>query len=201
MQFVGILNRFWTATQTEHGITYIDKLCFKLLPNDITFPHLFYTNAKTIKYNKYVFDNTLSETYKFVARDILSKTYSPSYKFSDKSSLITGLYADFFNFINILVELCMGNHVIYDNLVNGANGIFLKITTIPKSYFDINSHWTLLYIKLQKFKLGWIPFILLHKFDSSYNLLQYVQSIKLKAWALTTWHLIHKTWQSMDWAT
>jgi hypothetical protein len=74
-----------------------------------------------------VFDNTLSETYKFFARDILSKTCLPLYKLSDKSSLTTGLHAEFLFFINILVELCVGNHVIHDNLVNGANGIFKKL--------------------------------------------------------------------------
>jgi DNA replication protein DnaC len=72
LQFIGILTRCQTTTQTEHDISYINKLCFRLPPTDITFPHLFYTNVKTNEHKKYVFDNTLGETYKFVARDIPS---------------------------------------------------------------------------------------------------------------------------------
>ena len=97
LQFIGILNQFQIATQIEHDITYINKICFRLLPTAITFLHLFYTNVKTNEHKKYVFDNSLRlcETYKFFARDI-PETCPPSYKLSDKSSLIGGLHAEIF---------------------------------------------------------------------------------------------------------
>jgi ATP-dependent DNA helicase PIF1 len=133
LQFIGILNRFQTAIQSEHDITYINKLRFRLPSTNITFPRLFYTNVKTNEHNKYVFDNTLGETYKFVARDIPSETCPPSYKLSDKSSLIGGLHAEIFLKENMLVELCAGNHVTHDGLVNGADGIFKRFTTTPES--------------------------------------------------------------------
>jgi len=39
-------------------------------PMDNTLPHLFYTNLKTIAHNKIVYDKTLNETFKFLAKDI-----------------------------------------------------------------------------------------------------------------------------------
>ena len=120
------------ATQTEHDITYINKLCYKSPPTDITFPHLFYTNVKTNQHNKYVFDNTPGETYKFVAKDAPSKTCPPSYKLSDISSNTCGLHSEIFLKKDMLVELCAGNHATHDGLVNGADGIFKDFTTTPE---------------------------------------------------------------------
>jgi hypothetical protein len=75
LQFIGILNRFRTTMQTEYDIAYINRLCYGSLPTDTTFLHLFYTNIETNEHNKYAFDNTLDKTYKFVAKDIPSKTF------------------------------------------------------------------------------------------------------------------------------
>jgi hypothetical protein len=126
-----------------------------------------------------VFDNTLGETYKFVARDIPSETCSPSYKLSNKYSLTGGLHAEIFLKENMLVELCAGNHVTHDGLVNGTDGIFKRFTTTPESLVwidfglphidvetrlkflnayqlhpDIKSHWTPITQKTAEIQIG-----------------------------------------------
>jgi hypothetical protein len=133
VQFIGILNRFRTAIQTEHDIQCINRLCYRSPPSDMTFPHLFYTNVLADAHNKHVFDNTLGETYKFVAQDVPSETCPPSYKLSDKANLTGGLHAEILLKKDMLVELCAGNHVTHDGLVNGADGIFKDLTSTPES--------------------------------------------------------------------
>jgi hypothetical protein len=88
LQFIDILNRFQTTTQTEHDIAFINRLCYR------SPPHLFYTNIKTNEHNKHAFNNTLGKTYKFVAKDIPSETCPPSYKLSDVSSLTAGMHVE-----------------------------------------------------------------------------------------------------------
>jgi hypothetical protein len=41
---------------------------------DNTLPRLFYTNLKTIAHNQIVYDKTLGKTFKFLTKDIHSKT-------------------------------------------------------------------------------------------------------------------------------
>jgi hypothetical protein len=51
----------------------------------------------------------------------------------------------------MLVELCTGNHITNEGLVNGANGIFKKLTTTPKSlvWIDFGSPHIGIEIKLK----------------------------------------------------
>jgi hypothetical protein len=47
---------------------------------DNTLPHLFYTNVKTTMHNKNAFQNTLRDTFTFLARDVHTKTCPSHYK-------------------------------------------------------------------------------------------------------------------------
>jgi hypothetical protein len=67
INFINILNQFWIALETHDDINFINQICLKMPPIDTTLPYLFYTNAKTIEHNKNTFQNTLGETFKFVA--------------------------------------------------------------------------------------------------------------------------------------
>jgi hypothetical protein len=46
INFINILNRFQTTSQTFEDINFINKTCFKTPPMDNTLPYLFYTNVK-----------------------------------------------------------------------------------------------------------------------------------------------------------
>jgi hypothetical protein len=94
---------------------------------------LFHTNVLANAHDKYVFDNILRETCKFVA-DVLCKTCLSSYKLLNKASLMGGLYAKIFLKMYMFMELCVGSHVIYDGFINGANGIFKDFTSTLESY-------------------------------------------------------------------
>ncbi len=67
INFINILNQFWIALETHDDINFINQICFKMPPIDTTLPYLFYTNVRTIEHNKNTFQNTLGETFKFVA--------------------------------------------------------------------------------------------------------------------------------------
>jgi hypothetical protein len=45
-------------------------------------PHLFYTNAKKIKHNKIIFQNTMGQTFPFHAKDINFETCSFHFRLS-----------------------------------------------------------------------------------------------------------------------
>jgi hypothetical protein len=89
------------------------------------------------------------------------------------------LHAEIFLKENMLVELCAGNHVTHDGLVNGADGIFKRFTTTPESLVwidfgsphigvetrlkflsayqlrpDIKSHWTPITQKTAEIQIG-----------------------------------------------
>jgi hypothetical protein len=68
--FINILNRFYTASQTNDDIDFMNKFCLKPPPMDNILPNLFYTNLKTTTHNKIVHDKTLGETFKFFAKDV-----------------------------------------------------------------------------------------------------------------------------------
>jgi hypothetical protein len=51
-EFINILNRFWTLSQTTKDINFINKNCYRIPPINNTLPHLFYINAKIIQHNK-----------------------------------------------------------------------------------------------------------------------------------------------------
>jgi hypothetical protein len=45
INFINILNRFLTTSQTFEDIDFVNKICFKTPAMDNTLPYLFYTNA------------------------------------------------------------------------------------------------------------------------------------------------------------
>jgi hypothetical protein len=59
----------------------MNNLCLKPPLMDNTLPHLLNTNLKTNAHNKIVYDKTLGNTFKFLAKDIHLKT-CPHFKLS-----------------------------------------------------------------------------------------------------------------------
>lgn len=98
-------------TQIVKDINYISMTSIRLPPLYITFPHLLYTNAKTILHNKHVFENPLGEAYNFVAKDIPTETCLHVFKLFNVGSQICGLDIEIFLKNNMLIELCARNHV------------------------------------------------------------------------------------------
>ncbi len=58
-EFIYVLNKFWTISETCKNMYFIDKICFKTPPMDNILPYLFYTNVKTIKHNKNIFEKKM----------------------------------------------------------------------------------------------------------------------------------------------
>jgi hypothetical protein len=59
---------------------------------DNTLPQLFNTNLKTNAHNKHVYDKTLGQTFKFIPKDIHSKTCPFHFKLSILASHINNLH-------------------------------------------------------------------------------------------------------------
>jgi hypothetical protein len=70
IDFIDVLNRFQTTSQIATDIKFMNQNCLKIPPIDNTLPYLFYTNVKTTMYNKKIFENTLGETFTFLAHDV-----------------------------------------------------------------------------------------------------------------------------------
>jgi len=90
--FINILNRFQTTSQTNENIHFMNNFCLRLPLMDNTLPHLFHTNLKTSAHNKHVYDKTLRQTFKFLAKDIHSETCPSHFKLSMLTSHINGLH-------------------------------------------------------------------------------------------------------------
>ncbi len=75
VHFINIVNKFWTTSQTNKDIHFMNNFYLKPPPMDNTLPHLFYTNLITIAHNKIIYHKTPSETIKFLAKIIHSKTF------------------------------------------------------------------------------------------------------------------------------
>jgi hypothetical protein len=91
--------------------------------------YLFSTNKFVQKHNENVFINTLSPTFIFKAMDINHQSCPPYYKLSNDLNNIVGLHSTINIKIYMSIELCVGNYVTFDGLVNGIDGIF-KTSTI-----------------------------------------------------------------------
>jgi hypothetical protein len=91
VHFINIVNKFQIASQTNKDIHFMNNFYLKPPPMDNTLPHLFYTNLKTIAHNKIVYDKTPSQTLKFLAKDIHSKTCF-HFKLSMLSSHTSGFH-------------------------------------------------------------------------------------------------------------
>jgi hypothetical protein len=74
LEFINILNRIQTSSQTTKDINSINKICYRKPPMDNILPHLFYTNIETIQHNKNIFENTCGEIFAFFAQDVHSET-------------------------------------------------------------------------------------------------------------------------------
>jgi hypothetical protein len=115
INFINILNRFRTTTQTFENINFINKNCFKTQPMDNTLPYLFYTNEKTTTHNNNVSCTTVGQTFKFLVQDIHSNT-CPYFKSSTIPSQTNSLHHELLLKKNMLVELCAGNYKTLDGL-------------------------------------------------------------------------------------
>ncbi len=106
---------------------------------DNTLPHLFYINAKTTMHNKNIFQNTLGETFTFLACDVHTET-CPS-QLSNLPFQMVGLHYEILVNKKMLVELCARNYETFDGLVNGVDEIFEDFRrTISKSFVWIHFH-------------------------------------------------------------
>jgi hypothetical protein len=70
----------------------MNDFCLTPPPIDNTLPLLFYTNLKTNAHNKHVYDKTLGQTFKFIAKYIHSETCPFHFKLSMLASHINDLH-------------------------------------------------------------------------------------------------------------
>ncbi len=98
--FINILNQFQTTLKTHDNINFINQICLKKPPLDITLPYLFFGMffyyAKTIEHNKKTFQNTLCEKFKFVAQDIHLDTCPIHFQLSNLLNQTIGLHHELF---------------------------------------------------------------------------------------------------------
>jgi hypothetical protein len=73
---------------------------------------------------KNIFQNTIGETFTFLACDVHIETCSSHLKLSNLPFQTVGLHYKILAKKKMLVELCVGNYETFDGLVNGANVIF-----------------------------------------------------------------------------
>lgn len=128
MEFIQLLSKFRKAQQSQKDIDFIKNLYLRPPPSDPTVPHRMYTNAATQNHNLKAFHDTLGQLYVFKALDTRHDTCPSHFTLSDDPHKTVGLHKILRLEPNMLVELCAGNYCIEDGLVNGAEGIFRKIT-------------------------------------------------------------------------
>ncbi len=115
--------------------------CLRTQSMDNTLLYLFYTNVKITMHSKNVFQNTLCETFAFLACDVHTETCPFHFKLSNLPSQTTGLHYEILVKKKLLMELCARNYETSNGLVNGANGIFEDfIESISKSFVWIHFH-------------------------------------------------------------
>jgi hypothetical protein len=69
MVFIQILNKFHITIESTKEIQFINPICYKQPPNNLTIPYLFNTNKLVQKYNENVFTNTSVPTPIFKVMD------------------------------------------------------------------------------------------------------------------------------------
>jgi hypothetical protein len=110
-------------------------------PLDTTLSYLYYTNAKTTEHNKKMFQNTIGETFKFVAQDIHLDTCLVHFQVLNLPNQTFGVHHELFLKKHMLMELCVRNYCTSNGIVNGANETFKECTkTISKPVIWINFH-------------------------------------------------------------
>ncbi len=70
INFINILNRFQTTSQTFEDINFINKICLEAPPMDNILPYLFNTNIKIATHNKNVFHTIGGQTFELLTQDI-----------------------------------------------------------------------------------------------------------------------------------
>jgi len=70
------------------------------------------------KHNKFMFNKTTSPTFNYDITDIHHHSCPSSYKLLDDQSKTTSLHTTIHIKLNMVIELCVGNHATYDGLVN-----------------------------------------------------------------------------------
>ncbi len=92
------------------------------------------------KYNENVFTNTLGLTFISKIMDINHQSCWPSYKYLNDLSKIASLHFTIhIKKEDMLVELCVGNYVTFDGLVNAIDGIFKASTTYCEKNHYMNN--------------------------------------------------------------
>jgi hypothetical protein len=110
-------------------------------PLNTTLPYLYYTNAKTTKHNKNTFQNTIGETFRFVAQGIHLDICLVHFQLLNPPKQTSGVHHELFFKRYMLVELCVGNYCTSNGIVNDADGTFKEYTkTISKHVIWINFH-------------------------------------------------------------
>jgi len=56
-QFMNILNKYHSFAHIENDISTLNAICFKMPPNNLQFPNLYYRNKTTNILNEYVFQH------------------------------------------------------------------------------------------------------------------------------------------------
>ncbi len=136
INFINIWNRFRIVSQTIKDMKCMNNNCLKTPPMDNTLSHLFYTNVKTIMHNKNVFQNTLCETFTYIACDVHTKTCQVShFKLPNLPFQIISLHYKILVKNKMSLELCAGNYETSDGLMNVVDGIFEDFTKIISKYF------------------------------------------------------------------
>jgi hypothetical protein len=105
-------------------------------PIDNDLPHLFYTNAKINEHNKTIFQNTCIGSNIHISCKINSfKKMSFSLQIASDTKPNNWLPPLINNFKNMLIELCEGNYVTLNDLVNVVEFFFEDYTiTLSQSF-------------------------------------------------------------------
>ena len=109
-------------------------MCLKEPPKDLTIPYLFWTNKKIMAYNNQEFLNAGGPTFCFETIDIQYHSLPASYMIPTNLSKIVGLHKTIKVKKDMLVELC-NNYVIFDGLINGADGLFKATTSFNNKFY------------------------------------------------------------------
>jgi hypothetical protein len=91
-QFINILKRFQTTTQSKFDIDSINSLCFHTPLEDPKLPYLFYTNEARFKHNESTFLRSDVDVYIFYAKDKHHDTCSKSFQLQNDLNLTTKLH-------------------------------------------------------------------------------------------------------------
>jgi hypothetical protein len=91
------------------------------------------------KHNKFVFNKTYGPTFNFEATYVYCHSCPSSYKLPNDPSKTTCLHITICIKQDMVVELCAGNIITYDGLINGVDGVFKTST----SYHNKTIVWIL----------------------------------------------------------